>query len=264
MVDGEAETPENGVPETPETQNVEQQTPETVFDGVETEPPTKEEPTEDLVNTPERPAEEEPETETAERPDWLPEKFKTPEELVKAYNEMGKKIREKSEPPESYDIAVSKGDEQEAIELTDAEVEVFKDANLTNEQAQKITQYFHEHVVPELIEAKASIEKDRLAMEWGMDASSNAFTQQLAQVKSWAQQNLPDSIVTELSRSAAGVRTMANMMEQGAQGQRVSGSTSESRPDKAQLMEMMNDERYWSGDETYRDFVRQQFQKAFD
>ena len=264
MVDGEAETSENEVPETPETQNVEQQPPETVFDGVDAEPPAKEEPTEDLVNTPERPPEEEPDTETAERPDWLPEKFKTPEDLVKAYNEMGAKIREKNEPPESYEIVIPRGGEQVAIELTDAEVEFFKDANLTNEQAQKLTQYFHENVVPEVIEAKAAIEKDKLALEWGMDGNSNAFTQQLAQVKSWAQQNLPDSIVTELSRSAAGVRTMANMMEQGAQGQRVSGSTSESRPDKAQLTEMMNDERYWSGDETYRDYVRQQFQKAFD
>lgn len=264
MVDGEAQTPDNGVPETPETQNVEQQAPETIFDGVETEPPTKEEPTEELVNTPEKPPEDEAETQTQERPDWLPEKFKTPEDLVKAYNEMGAKIREKNEPPESYEITVTKGDEQEAIELTEGEVEAFREAGLSNEQAQKITQYFHDKVVPEIIEAKAAIEKDRLALEWGMDASSNAFTQQLAQVKAWAQQNLPDSVVTELSRSAAGVRTMANMMEQGAQGQRVTGNTADSRPDKSQLMEMMNDERYWNGDETYRDYVRQQFQKAFD
>jgi len=263
MVDGEAETPENGVPETPETQNVEQQ-PETVFDGVETKPPTKEEPAEDLVNTPEKPPEDETETETAERPDWLPEKFKTPEDLVKAYNEMGAKIREKNEPPEAYELKVTTGDEEKNIDLTEAEVEVFKDANLTNDQAQKITQYFHEHVVPEIVNARAAIEKDRLSVAWNLEPGSEEFAQQLSQVKSWADQNLPDTVVAELSRSASGVQTIASLMHQGKQGHKVTGDSTSSRPTKEEVRSLMNDERYWNGDEDYRTYVQQQFQKAFD
>jgi len=259
MIDGEAKTPEAGVPD-PQAQ--EETPPGTIFDGVETPPP--EEPPEELVNTPEKPPEEKTEEGEGERPEWLPEKFKTPEDLVKAYHEMGTKIREKNEPPEAYDIKVTQGDEEQAIELSEAEVEVFKDANLTNDQAQKLTQYFHEHVIPEIVNAKAEVEKERLGLDWNMDPSSSEFTQQLAKVKSWAQQNLPEAAVTELSRSAAGVKTLANLMEQGNQGHKVTGNTASSRPDRSQLQDLMNDERYWKGDEDYRRYVQEQFQRAFD
>jgi len=261
MSDGEAETPEAGVPD-PQAQ--EETAPETIFDGVEVEESPK--PEEDVIDTPTKPPEEEAEekAEEGERPDWLPEKFKTPEDLVKAYNEMGTKIREKNEPPESYEIKVKQGEEEQEIELSETEVEVFKDANLTNDQAQKLTQYFHEHVIPEIVNAKAEVEKERLGLDWNMDPSSSEFTQQLAKVKSWAQQNLPEAAVTELSRSAAGVKTLSNLMEQGNQGHKVTGNTASSRPDRSQLQDLMNDERYWKGDEDYRRYVQEQFQRAFD
>ena len=264
MTDGEAETPNEGVPVAAE-ETTEQEAPGTIFDDVETPATKPVENPEDLVDTPTKP-DEPTDSEESERPEWLPEKFKTPEDLVKAYNEMGKKIREKSEPPESYDIKVAKGEdgEPEAIELSEHEQEMFKEAGLTNDQAEKITQYFHDEVIPQIMEARTELEKDRLAFEWNVDKDSNAFTQQLAQVKAWAQQNLPDVIVNELSKSSAGVKTLANMMEQGAQSHRVTGTAAESRPDKSQLMELMNDERYWSGDEDYRSYVRKQFERAYD
>jgi len=255
MMDEEAQATEQVAPdstqETPETTET-QGGQETIFDGVEAAPAEQPAQEQEYVDTPENPD---------ARPEWLPEKFKTPEELVKAYNEMGSKIREKTEPPEQYEVKLEDGSD---VELTESDVEVFKDVGLNNEQAAKLTNYFYESVVPNLMEAKADIEKQRLSLEWNMDANSNEFTQQLAQVKSWANQNLPESVVTELSRTANGVATMTQLMEQGAKSHRAVGESSQPRPDKTQLMEMMNDQRYWNGDEDYREYVRQQFERAYD
>lgn len=221
----------------------------TILDGVEA---PQEAPQEEFVDTPENPD---------ARPEWLPEKFKTPEELVKAYNEMGAKIREKTEPPESYEIKLEDGTE---VGLSEADVEAFKKAGMTNDQAKAITEYFYQEIVPEMVEAKTAVEKDRLAMEWGMNADSNEFMQQLGRVKAWANQNLPEAAVTELSRTAQGVQTIAKLMEQGASGSRAVGESTAPRPNKAELQNLMNDQRYWSGDEDYREYVRQQFERAYD
>jgi hypothetical protein len=256
-MDDEAQVSVEETPESVETQEtqqapVENSQPETLLDGIE---PAVEEPKEDLIDTPENPD---------ARPEWLPEKFKSPEDLVKAYNEMGAKIREKNEPPESYEIKVGDPESLEPVDLTENDVAAFKEAGLTNEQAQKITDYFYQSVMPDIIEAKASIEKERLAQEWNLGADSNEFTHQLAKVKAWAQQNMPEAAVTELSRTAKGVATLATLMEQGAASHRAVGDNSSPRPNRQQLNDLMNDDRYWNGDEDYREYVRQQFTRAFD
>ena len=250
-----AQVPAEGAPEPVESQNTSQDSSsETIFDGVEPAP-SEPAPAEDQVNTPENPD---------ARPEWLPEKFNTPEDLVKAYNEMGAKIREKNEPPESYDLKVGDEENPEQVDLTENDVAAFKEAGLTNDQAQKITQYFYDSVMPDIIEARADLEKDRLAQEWNVGKDSSEFSQQLAQVKAWAQQNMPESVVTELSRTAKGVSTLNQLMEQGAASQRVAGDNASSRPTKQQLTEMMQDPRYINGDDDYREYVRQQFVRAYD
>jgi hypothetical protein len=229
-----------------DTAPVDDQEPESIFDGVEV-------PQQEPVNEIDTP------TNPEARPDWLPEKFKTPDDLVKAYNEMGSKIRQKFEPPEQYEIKLG----EEAVELTESDVAMFKETGLTNEQAQKLTEYFHESIVPALQEARVSLELDRLADAWGTPANSNEFKQQLASVKAWAQQNLPESVVAEMSKSSSGVNTLLSLMKQGAQAHRAVGQT-QARPTKEDLNRMMQDERYWKGDEEYRNYVREQFRVAFD
>lgn len=223
--------------------------PETIFDGVEV--PKQPEPQEELVDTPVKPE---------DRPEWLPEKFKSPEELVKAYNEMGTKIREKVEAPEQYELTNLDGD---PLELTEQDIETYKEAGLTNDQAQKLVKYFYEAVVPDIIDAKVGVEKDRLALDWGVKSDSNEFTQQLASVKAWANQNLPESLVNELSRTASGVSSISKLMEQGAQVHMATGQPN-TRPDKTELQDLMNDQRYWKGDEDYRKYVHDQFKRAYD
>ena len=233
-----------------DTAPVDDREPESIFDGVEVTPAPSEASNE--IDTPTNPD---------TRPEWLPEKFKTPEDLVKAYNEMGSKIRQKFEPPEDYEVKLPES--EELVDLTPEDVAAFKEAGLTNEQAQKLTEYFYQSVVPSIQEARVSLELDRLADNWSMNKDSNEFTQQLATVKAWAQQNLPESVVGELSRSASGVNTMLSLMQQGAQAHRAVGQP-QGRPTKAELNQMMQDPRYWNGDEEYRNYVRQQFQLAYD
>lgn len=71
-----------------------------------------------------------------ERPEWLPERFKSPEELAKSYAELEKVLKEKGKvAPDEYII-----DDEEAIVLNKEDplysqfVEVAKEANLNNAQ----------------------------------------------------------------------------------------------------------------------------------
>jgi hypothetical protein len=49
-----------------------------------------------------------------ERPEWLPEKFKSPEDLAKAYNELQAKLGSRSQPSEEPAPSVEEPEEQEA------------------------------------------------------------------------------------------------------------------------------------------------------
>lgn len=248
-----SETPEP--PETPAGPEAEKAEPEGLFDGVEAETPSAE--ADDVVNTPEKPEEE---TDSdAERPEWLPEKFKTPEDLVKAYNELGGKLREKNEPPEEYDVKFP----NEEVELQEDDAEAFREMGLNNEQAQKLVDYFYENVVPELREARTEVEKQRLASNWGVDAESTEFQQRLVKLKSWASQNLPESAVKEMAKTHNGVNALYQMMQAKAEANLAQGGNT-SRPAKADLTKMMEDERYINRDPDFMAHVQKQFQQAFD
>jgi hypothetical protein len=145
--------------------------------------------------------------------------------------------------------------------LDEGDVEAFKNAGLTNDQAQALTNYFYESVIPALAEARAELEMDRLATSWNVDKSSTELAQRLGKVKSWATRNLPEGVVDEMSRSANGVRALYQMMEQGV----TPASTSQvARPSKVELQKLMDDPRYWNGDNDYIAEVRKKFEQAYD
>lgn len=206
------------------------------------------------VNTPENPE---------ARPEWLPEKFRAPEDLVKAYNEMGQKIREKSEPPETYELTMPEGLEGD-VSLSEDDEKAFREAGLTNSQAQKLVEYFHQSVIPELVEVRTELERDRLAHEWGVDAKSQDFSQKMVNLKSWAVRNLPEEVVDEMGRTASGVQTLERMMAASKAGNQSTTSAPAPRKSRAELAALMDDPRYAARDDTYIRYVQQEFQKAFD
>lgn len=194
------------------------------------------------------------------RPEWLPEKFKSPEDLVKAYNELGGKLREKNDPPEAYDLKLPDG----VAGLTDDDSAAFKEMGLTNAQAQKLVDYFHANVVPEIQNIRAGVEKERLAAAWNMQGvESHEFSQRLVEVKSWAARNLPEAAVAEMAKTANGVNALYKMMQSGMDAKNIQPAQAQ-RLDKAQLQELMNDQRYLTRDPDYMAYVQRKFQETYD
>ena len=256
----EQETVDNGETATVEAQAPDAQAdaqaeaprhPESILDTVEPAEETEAPDPTDVVDTPTNP-------EAEERPEWLPEKFKTPEDLVKAYNELGGKLREKNEPPETYELELPDG-----VELKEADAEAFKEMGLNNDQAQKLVGYFYENVIPELQQARADVEVERLAQAWNVKADSTEFQQRLSKVKSWALRNMDEQAVAMMARTHNGVQALYQMMQAKAD-QNLPAGGNQARPSPADLQAMMADERYVNRDPDYMAHVQRQFQLAYD
>ena len=193
-----------------------------------------------------------------ERPDWLPEKFKSPEDLAKSYTELERKLGERANPaPETYELKY----DGETAELTDEDVAFFKEHRLSNDQAQAMLDYTVEQVLPELHKAALEVETTKLATAWNMEADNVVFKERLGKLAEWGAQNLPAEAVESLRSSAEGVKAMWAMMQ--SQGSSNMQSSAPTRTSKAELHDMVKDPRYHS-DEGFRARVEAEFQKAFD
>jgi len=255
------------------------QTAETLFDGVDTPetdvaPGQGDDEPNPQGNDPDTPVNTDPAT----RPEGLPEKFSSVEELARAYNEMGKKIRdkfnlpegydspdqlleeftqlkEKNQPPESYELKLPEG----VDELSEDDVRLFKEVGLNSEQAQKVVDYVVEAVAPAVREARAEVEKERLARAWNMDPEAPYFSERMSSIKQWAEQNLPKAVVQELSQSSNGVNAIYKMMQVGFEKNQVSGRTDEPQFNMTDIQSMVNDDRYWT-DAAFRQEVMRKVQ----
>jgi hypothetical protein len=240
-----------------------QESDETLFDGLPADGASNE----GEVATGEVSADSSAEHKLEDRPEWVPEKFWDAdkkevrvEALAKSYSEAEKRIHQKAEPPETYEI--KNGDD--IVELDDKDIEQFRTLGLTNDQAQGLVQWFQSEIVPEIADARVATEKARLANLWGMQdegKDSTALEQRMLKVQSWAKANLPESAVKEAAKSAHGINSLYKMMESGYKGGQPESTTP--RRSKAELEALMQDERYYN-DETYQRWVRQQFVDAFD
>ena len=98
-----------------------------------------------------------------ERPEWLPEKFKTPEDMVKSFTQLEGKLREKGKlAPESYAMP------EDMLETVDTEAEdyaafteVAKEIGLTNDGFNKLVSFA---VDAGLILPKNAFEKEMEAL----------------------------------------------------------------------------------------------------
>lgn len=145
-----------------------------------------------------------------ERPPWLPEKFKTPEDLAKSYRELEKKLSEYSEklkniePPEEYQLAVPDG-----IEIGEPLLEAFKEAGLTNDQAQKMVEVFANTVLPEVQKVQAEAMIAQLSSVWGVDAAT--VKTRLENLKQWAEVVFDPTAVHMFGRSVEGIQLLEQL-----------------------------------------------------
>ncbi len=176
--------------------------------------------TEHLIDTqPEAPVETvpTPEQEAAtqpERPEWLPEKFKTPEDLAKSYTELEKKVST-NKVPDAYDFSMTKdlGLDEMPDDLSKEVTDVFKKSGFTQDQV-KTAMALYSDQMGKLQQQMASTprvdldqEQSALQQQWGND-----YADRLEAVKKYAG-TLPQRMLDQpLVDTAEGIQFLEQLM----------------------------------------------------
>jgi hypothetical protein len=198
-----------------------------------------------------------PEPADPNRPEWLPEKFNSPEDLAEAYKNLEKKLGEKSsesqesQVPEEYDLKVPEALNMEDVD--DEDRKFFRENGFSNEQAQAFLDYVGEGLMPQLQKANTQAQMESLGRQWDMEPDSDAFKKRLGELKKWADDNLPESVINDLRKSANGVSAMFQMM-QGKMSFAGEGNAGQQGITQAEIDSMVKDSRYGQ-DEAYTQYV---------
>ena len=166
-----------------------------------------EEPVDTVPKPGDQPVEKQP-----DRPEWLPEKFKTPEDLAKSYSELEKKMTNKI--PESYDWSITKdfGLDDIPEDLSKEVSEVFRKANFTQDQVKTALALYSDQLgkmaqqPTPTTDIKA--EETALRQQWGND-----YADRLENVKKFSS-TLPDRVLYQpLVDTAEGIQFLESLME---------------------------------------------------
>ena len=191
-------------------------------------------------------------TDTADveqRPTWLPDKFKTAEDLAKSYTELEKTLAEKSpKVPTEYDFSYAKEfgladmDDELKAEVTQA----FQHAKLNDEQAKQVMALYSDQVnrlADNIVNAPRTDlqqEQGTLQNNWGDKYSAN-----IQAVKQYAE-TLPKRMLEHpLVDTAEGIQFLQQVMMSNVQNPIVNAASN--RPNvisvREQIMEMRNDDK---------------------
>ena len=218
------------------------------------------------------------EEQQVERPDWLPEKFKSPEDMAQAYSELEKKMGQgtnEEQPAETTednegDVQDDKPDDNENADynaaVVDASKEFFEnDGQLSEETYEKLAKV---GLPKELVDSYAAGQQALLQTEEGeIKSVANGQFDAMAE---WANDNLEqeeinafDDIVTTGTKEQAkfAVKSLYDRYTQAngsspklVQGAVTGGST---MPFKSmqELARAQSDPRYKSGDKAYHEEI---------
>jgi hypothetical protein len=218
------------------------------------------------------------EEQQVERPDWLPEKFKSPEDMAQAYSELEKKMGQgtnEEQPAETTednegDVQDDKPDDNENADynaaVVDASKEFFEnDGQLSEETYEKLAKA---GLPKELVDSYAAGQQALLQTEEGeIKSVANGQFDAMAE---WANDNLEqeeinafDDIVTTGTKEQAkfAVKSLYDRYTQAngsspklVQGAVTGGST---MPFKSmqELARAQSDPRYKSGDKAYHEEI---------
>lgn len=194
-----------------------------------------------------------------DRPEWLPEKFKSAEALAESYKNLEKSYHAKREIPEKYELSYN----EEAVPLDDKDQEFFKELGFTNKQAQGVYTALMETLVPQLRENHVEKEMAKLSGGWNMEAGSVQFKERVGKINTWANENLPAEVVKSLSVDAKGVKALFSMMQSQAGLGGQPAQSGAPQVTAAQLNDMVKDPRYLT-DEGFQKQVEAEFKKYYD
>jgi hypothetical protein len=163
------------------------------------------------------------ETTTADesRPAWLPEKFKTAEDLAKSYSELEKKIADQPKAPEQYqwdfvdNMDLQVNTDQETVKEAE---QMFKSLGMTQKQVEGVVALYKDQL--DIIDGQMAqqqgpqvdLEQQNalLKQQWGSE-----YENKLSAVKKFASKFSPTMLTQPLANTAEGLQLMYDMMESG-------------------------------------------------
>jgi len=158
---------------------------------------------------------------TGQTYDWLPEKFKTPEDLAKSYTELEKKLADVPKAPKEYswDFVNSLDLDLTGNEDTKREAEdLFRTLNMSQKQIEGVVALYKDQLsfideqYQKQMPVRADLEQENanLKSKWG-----NEYDTKLSAVKKFAS-TLPAHVLTmPLTDTADGLEILYNLMNDG-------------------------------------------------
>lgn len=152
---------------------------------------------------------------TEGRPEWLPEKFKQPEDLVKSYVELEKKISDKPTAPEKYDFSYANDIGLDMTEEQQTQTsEMFKQYNLTEQQAKGMLSLYSDSMkaFAEQMNSQGpaidpEVEQSKLKTEWGAEYDNN-----LASLRNFTNTLSKDTVNAPMANTAEGLAIIRDAM----------------------------------------------------
>ena len=232
---------------------------------------------EEKPNTEEQPQAEADVPQTEDRPEWLPEKFKTPEDMSKAYSELEKKLGQapKEEQQEPEQVEEKAEDETEQSEegvseayqaVAEASKEFFENDGQLSEETYNVLE--KAGLPRDLVDSYAAGQQALLASEEGQIKSvAQGNYDAMAE---WANENLPQEEIDAFDEAVTGgTISQAKLAVQGlyaryqnevgakpklTQGS-VNGVSTVPFKSMQELARAQSDPRYKSGDKAYHEEI---------
>lgn len=204
-----------------------------------------------------------------ERPEWLPEKFNTPEDMAKSYNALSTKLGEKEEDVKARLMEELQQQASEGVPESagDYELPDFVDSEeaVDNELLQQWAAHCHENGYTHQ-EFQKGIEMymngmgpepdlDAEAARLGDNAEARIEAASLFANKFFPEEALP--AIERMCESADGIIALEAIMSQMQEPSVADQNNIASNFDETELQEMMRDERYWNPARRDANWVKQ-------
>jgi bacterioferritin (cytochrome b1) len=203
-----------------------------------------------LLQTETAPAAAEDKTAQTERPNWLPDKFKSAEDLAKSYVELEKTLADKApKVPEQYDFSYTKdfGLADLDGELKQEVTEAFKHARLTDQQAKEVMALYSDQVgklTDQLMNAPRTDlvqEQTSLQTVW-----KDSYADNIKAVRQFADTLPKRMLELPLVDTAEGIQFLHQLMQQNIQNPIVTNQSQSANvvSIREQINDMRKDDRY--------------------
>lgn len=218
-----------------------------------------------------------------DRPDWLPEKFKTPEEMAKSYAELESKLgsNKQGEQPAENTVDPANADQKAAeealstkgLDLSEFSNEFNQKGELSPESYEKLTKAgFDKDLVDQFIEGQ----KARASLFEADIVNSVGGREKYGDMVEWAKVNMSESEINAFNSALAGGQDQAKLAVAGLKSRYDSANGSDPRllsgstkggqlgdvfESHAQVTEAMRDPRYKS-DPAYRSKVQSKLARS--